>query len=67
MTRMTDKFHGCYTADSIEGPWKNHHKKDVGFPAATFGSLAVRENGSLLMLDRIMRVWIKRHPRRNTV
>lgn len=52
-------FHGCYTSDTIEGPWTNHHKKEVGFPGATFGSLAVREDGSLLMLDRIMRVWIK--------
>ena len=52
-------FHGCYTSDSIEGPWENHHKRDIGFPKATFGSLAVREDGSLLMLDRVMRVWIK--------
>jgi len=54
-------FHGCYTAGSVDGPWKNHHKRDVGFPKTTFGSLAVREDGSRVMLDRIMRVWIKEH------
>ena len=65
ITRLKDgkyvvyHFHGCYTSDSIEGPWKHLTKKDVGFPEATFGSLAVREDGSVLMLDRIMRVWIK--------
>lgn len=52
-------FHGCYTSDSIEGPWKNHHKKEFGFAKTTFGSLAEREDGSLLMLDRVMRVWLK--------
>ena len=52
-------FHGCYTAGSLEGPWKHLTKKELGFPEATFGSLAVREDGSLVMLDRIMRVWIK--------
>jgi hypothetical protein len=52
-------FHGCYTASRLEGPWRHLTKKELGFPEATFGSLAVREDGSLLMLDRIMRVWIK--------
>lgn len=52
-------FHGCYTSDSIDGPWQNHHKKEFGFPKTTFGSLAEREDGSLLMLDRVMRVWLK--------
>lgn len=52
-------FHGCYTSDSIEGPWENHHKRDFGFPKCTFGSLAEREDGSLLMLDRVMKVWLK--------
>lgn len=52
-------FHGCYTAKSLDGPWKHSAKKELGFPKATFGSLAQREDGSLLMLDRVMRVWIK--------
>jgi hypothetical protein len=52
-------FHGCYTAESLAGPWRHLTKKELGFSAATFGSLAVREDGSLVMLDRIMRVWIK--------
>jgi len=65
ITRLKDgsyviyHFHGCYTSDGIEGPWKDHHKKDAGFPEATFGSMALREDGSVLMLDRNMRVWIK--------
>jgi len=65
ITRLKDgnyviyHFHGCYTSDGIDGPWIDHHKKDVGFPEATFGSMALREDGSVLMLDRIMRVWIK--------
>ena len=52
-------FHGCYTAKSLEGPWKHFTKEELGFPETTFGSLALREDGSLLMVDRIMRVWIK--------
>ncbi len=51
-------FYGCYTAKSLEGPWKHLTKQECGFPT-TFGSLAIREDGSLLMLDRSMRVWIK--------
>lgn len=52
-------FHGCYTAGSLEGPWKHFAKKDCGFPGPTFGSLAVREDGSLLMFTRRLTVWIK--------
>ena len=65
ITRLNDGtyvvfyFHGCYTSKSINGPWEHHHKKEVGFPEATFGSMALREDGSVLMLDRVMRVWLK--------
>lgn len=65
ITRLKDgtyvvyHFHGCYTSDTIDGPWKNHQKRDAGFPETTFGSMALREDGSVLMLDRIMRVWLK--------
>jgi hypothetical protein len=52
-------FHGCYTSQSIGGPWESRHKREVGFPETTFGSLVVREDGSLLMLDRVMQVWLK--------
>lgn len=52
-------FHGYYISDSLDGPWKHYDKKEAGFGKATFGSLAVREDGSLLMLDRVMRVWLK--------
>jgi len=52
-------FHGCYTARSLEGRWKHFTKEELGFPKATFGSLAVREDGSLLMIGRALRVSIK--------
>lgn len=52
-------FHGCYLAKSLQGPWKHFTKQELGFAKTTFGTLAVREDGSLLMLDRRMRVWIK--------
>ncbi len=58
-TYVVYHFHGSYASKSIDGPWESHHKREVGFPKATFGSLAVRADGSLLMLDRIMRVWLK--------
>ena len=52
-------FHGCYEARSLEGPWKHFTKAELGFPKTTFGSLAVREDGSLLMLTRRLTVCIK--------
>lgn len=51
-------FYGCYTARSLEGPWKHLKKQECGFHG-TFGSLAVRDDGSLLMLNRRLRVLIK--------
>jgi hypothetical protein len=56
---MVYHFHGCYTSDSIDGPWENHHKRELGFGKRTFGSLAVREDGSFLVLSRGLRVLIK--------
>ena len=52
-------FHGYYIADSLQGPWKSVKEKCGFHGKTTFGSLTVRQDGSLLMLDRIMRVWIK--------
>jgi hypothetical protein len=52
-------FHGCYTAKTLEGPWKHLTQEEAGFPKTTFGTLAIREDGSLLMFDRFLRVWIK--------
>jgi len=52
-------FHGCYAAEDIDGPWTAVSKNDLGFGETTFGSLAVREDGSLLLSDRTMRKWIK--------
>lgn len=52
-------FHGYYIADRLEGPWKSVKEKS-GFHGKTlFGSVTLREDGSLLMLDRYMRVWIR--------
>jgi hypothetical protein len=52
-------FYGCYMSDNIEGPWEHHDREKLGFPNTTFGSIAEREDGSLLMLDRMKHVWIK--------
>ena len=52
-------FHGCYTAKSLEGPWRHLTKNECGFPNTIFGSATVREDGSLLMLDRYMNIWIR--------
>ncbi len=65
ITRLKDgqyavfHFNGYYLANSLEGPWTSVKEKSGFHGKTTFGSLAVREDGSLLMLDRIMRVWIK--------
>lgn len=65
ITRLKDgtyaifHFYGCYTADSLDGPWKNHTKEECGFPKATFGSVVLREDGSQLMCDRILQIWLK--------
>jgi hypothetical protein len=52
-------FNGYYLADSLDGPW-TPVTEDCGFHGKTlFASLTLREDGSLLMLDRYMRVWIR--------
>ncbi len=52
-------FHGAYLADSVHGPWRNIPREEFGFPGILFGSMVVREDGSLLMMDRIQRVLLK--------
>lgn len=52
-------FHGAYLSKSIQGPWRNVPREEFGFPDVLFGSMVVREDGSLLMMDRIERVLIK--------
>ena len=52
-------FDGYYIADGLDGPWTNIIEKCGFHGKTTFGSLTLREDGSLLMLDRAMRVWIK--------
>ncbi len=52
-------FDGYYIADDLEGPWINVIEKSGFHGKTTFGSVTLREDGSLLMLDRVMKVWIK--------
>jgi hypothetical protein len=51
-------FYGAYIADKLEGPWEHKTNKEVGFKT-TFGSLALREDGSALMIDRALRMWLR--------
>ncbi len=52
-------FKGYYLADSLDGPWTSI-TEGCGFHGKTLlGSVTLREDGSLLMLDRYMRVWIR--------
>lgn len=49
-------FNGCYLAENLEGPWVESGE-EFGFANKTvFGSLTLREDGSLLMFDRYCRV-----------
>ena len=65
ITRLSDgrwalfHFEGYYLSESLEGPWMPVSKQDAGFPDCQMGSVTLREDGSLLMFDRAMRVWIK--------
>jgi hypothetical protein len=65
ITRLPDgswalfHFHGYYHSDSLEGPWTPVSKEDAGFPGMQMGSVAVREDGSLLMVSRNMRILVK--------
>jgi len=52
-------FHGYYISENLEGPWTNVSEKSGFHDKTTFGSIVEREDGSFLMLDRRMRVWIK--------
>ena len=53
-------FHGCYTAGSLEGPWKHLTKRRTRLPGSHIRFVGrARRRCSLVMLDRIMRVWIK--------
>jgi len=65
ITRLSDgrwalfHFEGYYLSESLKGPWTSVSKKEGGFPDCQMGSVTLREDGSLLMFDREMRVWIK--------
>lgn len=52
-------FDGYYIANNLDGPWTNVIEKSGFHGKTTFGSIVEREDGSLLMLDRVMKVWIK--------
>lgn len=52
-------FEGYYLSESLDGPWTAVSKQEGGFPDCQMGSVTLREDGSLLMFDRAMRVWIK--------
>jgi len=52
-------FYGAFLSESIHGPWRNIPREEFGFPDVLFGSMVVREDGSLLMMDRIQRVLLK--------
>lgn len=52
-------FEGYYLSESLEGPWTPVTKQEGGFPDCQMGSVTLREDGSLLMFDRAMKVWIK--------
>ncbi|MFU8847340.1 MAG: glycoside hydrolase family protein [Opitutales bacterium] len=52
-------FEGCYVAEHLDGPWLEAGET-FGFNNKTvFGSLTLREDGSFLMFDRYIRVWLK--------
>jgi hypothetical protein len=65
ITRLRDDswavFHflGYYHSKSLSGPWTHVTREEAGFPGIQMGSVCLREDGSLLMLDRSSRVWIK--------
>jgi len=52
-------FYGYYLAESLQGPWKSVISECGFYGKTEFGTVVEREDGSLLMLDRVMRVWIK--------
>jgi len=53
-------FEGYYLSDSLDGPWAPVTKEEGGFPGIQMGSVTVREDGSLLMVDRNSNIWIKK-------
>jgi hypothetical protein len=51
-------LHGAYVSESLEGPWNQISKKEIGL-GYMFGSMAIREDGSELVIDRFCRMWLK--------
>ncbi|MGB0258523.1 MAG: hypothetical protein ACPGES_07730, partial [Coraliomargarita sp.] len=52
-------FEGYYLADTLFGPWTHVTREEAGFPGIQMGSVCLREDGSLLMVDRRSRIWNK--------
>ncbi|MGB0415144.1 MAG: glycoside hydrolase family protein, partial [Coraliomargarita sp.] len=65
ITRLKDgrwalfHFEGYYLADTLFGPWTHVTREEAGFPGIQMGSVCLREDGSLLMVDRRSRIWNK--------
>jgi len=51
-------LHGAYFSDNIDGPWDEIHRNEMGL-TYHFGSLALREDGSELVIDRFSRMWLR--------
>lgn len=51
-------LHGAYFSEKIDGPWEHIDRKEFGLDYH-FGSLALREDGSELVIDRFCRMWLR--------
>ncbi|MBI1336291.1 MAG: hypothetical protein GC164_04945 [Phycisphaera sp.] len=65
ITRLADgswivfELRGYYESASLDGPWRYVSHQLGGYGDTQMGSVVVREDGSLLMVDRVSRIWIK--------
>jgi hypothetical protein len=67
ITQMADgswrlyHFHGYYHSEALDGPWTHVTKQEDGFPEnkIQMGSICTREDGSLLMIGRASRMYLK--------
>jgi hypothetical protein len=50
---------GYYHSESLEGPWKHVTREEDGFPTIQMGSVCLREDGSLLMISRNSKMFVK--------
>jgi len=55
-------LHGYYSSKTLDGPWTHVTKQEDGFPndrRIHMGSICLREDGSLLMVCRVSRIYVK--------